>query len=158
MIEARSAYGPLLNEVTAVCGTTMGALHLTADGGDKLVLVAARGLHELWQDWIREIPIRTGIGAGVYGEAAVTKRIAIAPALEDSKFDGFRRIARAVGIGAAWSMPLLSYEGRVLGTLTTMYAYPRWPADEEMVRVRQIAQRVLPVITMYSQDRAVLLK
>lgn len=145
-METDQLYKRLLHDVISVCGTTMGALYLTSADGRTLVLHTDEGLDELWREWTREIPIRTGIGAGVCGEAVALRQVSIAPALEDSKFEGFRRVARMVGIGAAWSMPLLSLDGCALGSLTVLYDGARVPTEAEIAAVGRIARRVARLI------------
>src|SRR5690625_7152212 len=124
------------------CGAPMGAIHVVDRSANKLNLVAGEGLPELWRDWTAEIPLRTGIGAGVFGEAAVLRRLAFAPSLDDPKFDGFREVARFDGIGAAWSMPFGGKGQQLCGTLTMLYTAPRMPAWTEMFDVERIGRRL----------------
>lgn len=114
-------YGDLLSDVCCLSGTDMGEVHLVAADGRTLTLAASKGLPPMWEEWTREIPLRTGIGAGTFGEAAVFKRPSVAAGLEDFKFDGFRKVAQTVGIRAIRSMPLLGPNDRLVGTLTTLY-------------------------------------
>lgn len=146
LVKVDTVYRRLLKKVAAVCGTTMSSLHVTSVEGNQLLLEAVEGLDDLWRDWTREIPIRTGIGAGVCGEAVALKRVSIAANLEDPKFEGFRRIAHVVGVGAAWSMPLLSDDGIVLGALSTFYRHPRSPTDQEIRMVARIAAQYVWVL------------
>lgn len=125
-------YVDLLKDVCRLSGTDMGEVHLVADHGRTLMLAAAKGLPSLWQEWTREIPLRTGIGAGTFGEAAVFKRASVATSLEDSKFDGFRKVAENAGIRAIRSLPLLGPNDRLVGTLTTLYNEVR---GTDMMRV-----------------------
>lgn len=137
------AWGQFLNELSFMCDASMSSLHLASDDCTRLVLKSSYGLPDLWQDWIQELPWRRGIGAGVWGEAVVSRRIAIAPSLDDLKFDGFREVALAVGIRAMWALPILCNKQRVLGAMAVLYVEPRAPTVKDIINAHQITRRVL---------------
>jgi PAS domain S-box-containing protein len=79
---------------------------------------------------------RIGPSAGSCGTAAALKRSVIVTDIElDPLWDDYREAARAAGVRACWSTPIVSGGGRVLGTFALYYREPRAPtaADLELI-------------------------
>jgi signal transduction histidine kinase len=79
---------------------------------------------------------RIGPEAGSCGTAAALKRLVIVTDIElDPLWTDYRPAARAAGVRACWSMPIVSGGGRVLGTFALYYREPRAPtaADLELI-------------------------
>lgn len=114
-------YKQWLKGFSAMCNASMTALHMINDDGSQLLSRAARESPDLWRDWTQEIPWPMSIGAGVCGEAVVFGQVAVTLSLEDYKFGGVREVARAVGIGAMWAVPILCDNDQVLGTVAAFH-------------------------------------
>jgi signal transduction histidine kinase len=79
-------------------------------------------------------PAAGSCGTAAYrGEPVVVSDIAIDPLWAD-----YRDLALAHGLRACWSTPVLSSEGRVLGTFAIYYREPRTPTPHE----RNVVERV----------------
>jgi formate hydrogenlyase transcriptional activator len=79
-------------------------------------------------------PFPIGPNRGSCGTAAFTKqRVIIADISSDSKWpDELRNLALEHGVCAAWSEPLISKEGNVLGTFCVSYREPRNPESRDL--------------------------
>lgn len=77
----------------------------------------------------------TAIGprAGSCGTAAYTKTpIFVADIERDPLWESYRALARANGLRACWSIPILASDRRVLGTFAFYYREPRAPAPRDL--------------------------
>jgi len=57
----------------------------------------------------------------------------------DEKWAELRHLPMALGFQGAWSMPIKSADGRILGTLGTYYRTHRNPSPDEVAGVRALA-------------------
>jgi PAS domain S-box-containing protein len=79
-----------------------------------------------------------GPTAGSCGTAAFTRRPVYAADIEtDPLWVDYRELARAHGLRACWSTPILSNEGRVLGTFALYYRQPRTPTDDDLALIER---------------------
>ncbi len=82
-----------------------------------------------------------GPSAGSCGTAAYLAEPVIVPDISTSPlWADYRDLAFAHGLQACWSRPLLSSDGRVLGTLATYYREPRSPTPQEHTVLEQITR------------------
>src|SRR5882672_7292840 len=79
-------------------------------------------------------PFAIGPNRGSCGTAAFTKRrVIIEDISSDPKWpDEIREVALAHGVRAAWSEPLISKDGEVLGTFCLSYSKPRTPSTHDL--------------------------
>jgi len=79
-------------------------------------------------------PWRIGPNRGSCGSAAFTKqRVIIEDISNDPKWpEDFRSLALRNGIRAAWSEPLISQDGEVLGTFAMSYGEPQTPDSRDL--------------------------
>ena len=64
----------------------------------------------------------------------------------DDKWAELRHLPLALGYSGAWSMPIKTTEGKVLGTFGTYFTTPRDPSENEIqsvARLAEVAARVL---------------
>jgi len=64
--------------------------------------------------------------------------------MRDPLWEDYRELASAHGLRACWSTPILSSEGRVLGSFAMYYAEPRQPSGEE-TRLIEVATHVASI-------------
>jgi GAF domain-containing protein len=77
---------------------------------------------------------------GTCAAAAATGEIVITPNfLDDGKWVELRHLPLALGFIGAWSMPIKSSDGRVLGTFGTYYRDIREPSDMERAALQRLA-------------------
>ena len=73
-----------------------------------------------------------GPSVGSCGTAAYrAERVIVSDIAADQLWANFRDLALAHGLRACWSTPILSSEGKVLGTFATYYREPRNPTPQE---------------------------
>src|SRR3989454_5801542 len=100
--------------------------------GNQLLPIAGPHLPSAFATAITPWPI--GPNRGSCGTAAFTKQRVIIPAISDDPRwpDDARGLAIAHGVCAAWSEPLISKDGEVLGTFCISHSQARIPNDEDL--------------------------
>lgn len=77
---------------------------------------------------------------GTCAAAAATGEIVLTPSFyADQRWAELRQLPLALGFLGAWSMPIKSADGRVLGTFGTYFREHREPTDEEREAVAVLA-------------------
>jgi PAS domain S-box-containing protein len=85
--------------------------------------------------------IEIGPSVGSCGTAAFSKQQVIVEDIEnDPLWANYKDLALSFGLKACWSTPLISKDGRVLGTFAIYYKEPRKP-DEEDLRIIKLVSR-----------------
>jgi PAS domain S-box-containing protein len=99
--------------------------------GARVISGAAPSLPEAYNRAIDGSPI--GPRAGSCGTAAFTRRPVFVEDIErDPLWEDYRALARAHGLRACWSLPILATDERVLGTFAFYYREPRAPAADDL--------------------------
>lgn len=107
--------------------------------GATLRLLAAPNLPVRYARSIDGLAI--GPKAGGCGTAAYTKQRVIVPDVEkDALWADYREIARADGIRACWSEPVLAHDGKVLATVGLHFRECRFPAADELASLLRAAR------------------
>lgn len=84
--------------------------------------------------------LKPDAGVGTCAAAAATGNMVITPDfLTDDKWSELRHLPLALGFVAAWSMPIKSKDGRVLGTFGTYFRERRTPTPAEIEGVQTLA-------------------
>ena len=100
------------------------------DDTGRLCYGAAPSLPDEYNRAIDGIPIHPDVGTCC--AAAARAEIVITPDIAtDPGWQTIRHLALGLGLKAAWSMPILSGRGKVLGTLGTYFREIREPSDHE---------------------------
>ena len=85
--------------------------------------------------------IRPHPDVGTCAAAAATGEIVITPNfLDDGKWVELRHLPLAIGYVGAWSMPIKTDDGRVLGTFGTYYRDVREPSEFERAALDRLAR------------------
>ena len=83
-----------------------------------------------------------GPAAGSCGTAAYrAKPVVVSDIATDPLWADYRELALAHSLRACWSTPMLSSEGKVVGTFAMYYREPRWPRAHE----HDIIERITPL-------------
>jgi two-component system sensor kinase FixL len=85
---------------------------------------------------IDSLPIADGVGS--CGTAAARRQTVIVSDIARSPlWQGYTDLAKAHGLAACWSVPLLDSAGELLGTCAMYYSQPRAPtaAEEDLIRI-----------------------
>lgn len=84
---------------------------------------------------------------GTCAAAAATGKVVITPNLQsDAGWRELRHLPLALGLIAAWSVPILATDGRVLGTFGTYFRRRRSPRPEERNFVEALARVARAII------------
>ena len=91
--------------------------------------------------------LKPDANVGTCAAAAATGSVVLTPDfLADDKWAELRHLPWALGFVGAWSMPIKSPEGAVLGTFGTYYRTHRTPTDAEHHGIEQLAAAAAVVI------------
>lgn len=124
---------------------------LISPDGERVVHGAAPSLPA---DFNRAIDgARIGPNEGSCGAAAARRRSIIVTDIEtDPLWQDYRELARAHGLRACWSTPILSRDGRVLGTFALYYRQPRSPSQEDLDLIGRVVHVAGLVIGRHELD------
>jgi len=96
--------------------------------------------------------IGIAVGVGTCAEAAATGHVVVTSDLASApSWEGFRHLPLALGLHAAWSMPIKGADGSVLGTFGTYFPESREPARAERDLVAVVSRTAALAI---EHDRA----
>jgi len=85
---------------------------------------------------------------GTCASAAATGSIVITPDFKsDDKWSELRHLPLALGFVGAWSVPIKTKDGKVLGTFGTYFRAHRQPSEEELSGVKQLAELAARALT-----------
>lgn len=116
-------------------GMLCSVLLLSSDG-QHLRHGAAPSLPAAYCVAINSEPI--GERAGSCGTAACTgKTVIVSDIATDPLWQDYKELALSHGLAACWSVPILSTQGRVLGTFALYYSSPRTPLPAELAALER---------------------
>jgi formate hydrogenlyase transcriptional activator len=130
------------------------SIFLVEKGGLHLRYAAAPSLPEPYRaatDGIAIGPDAGSCGTAVYRREAVF----VADILTDPLWARFRDAATAAGLRAAWSSPILSHDGSVLGTFGMHYREVRHPSPRE-IQLIDYASRIAGIAIEREQSQTAL--
>jgi PAS domain S-box-containing protein len=113
--------------------------------GERLRPVAGRRVPQGWIDAIS--PLTIGPKVGSCGTAAFLKRRVISIDIStDPLWEDCRQLAMSHGLHAAWSQPLLSKNGELLGTFAMYYNERKEPSESELRLIENAANMAVIAI------------
>lgn len=130
-------------ETLAGPGATVSILVLDHDG-----LLRNGASPDLPADYLAAIDrLRPDAGVGTCAAAAATGLVVVTPDFHaDDKWAELRHLPLALGFVGAWSVPIKSADGSVLGTFGTYYRDHRSPSAEERAGVERLAAAAARVL------------
>lgn len=125
-------------EAEALAGSGSAASILVLDDSGLLRNGASPNLPD---DYLAAIDrLKPDARVGTCAAAAATGTVVLTPDFcADDKWGELRHLPLALGFVGAWSMPIKSTEGVVLGTLGTYFRQRRLPSPEERKAVSMLA-------------------
>lgn len=109
--------------------------------GKHLLNAASPGLPDFFNDAIHGAAI--GPTEGSCGTAAFTgQRVVVSDIASHPYWENYRDVALAAGLAAAWSEPVRSANGEVLGTFAIYHATPTTPDNHEIALIENAANLV----------------
>jgi signal transduction histidine kinase len=117
--------------VEELASGSLSSILLLEPNGNRLRHGAARSLPKAYIDAIDGSVIDAS--AGSCGTAAYrAKSVIVSDIANDPLWTSYRDVAMSHGLRACWSTPILSSEGKVLGTFAIYYREPRTPTPQEL--------------------------
>lgn len=108
---------------------------LLLDAEDRHLLVgAAQSLPDFYNQAVHGIEI--GMGVGSCGTAAYLGQRVIAEDIQTHEYwQPYKGLAEQAGLRSCWSEPILSSQGKVLGTFAIYHGEPSTPQPEDIERI-----------------------
>ncbi|HEY1628370.1 MAG TPA: ATP-binding protein [Tepidisphaeraceae bacterium] len=120
--------------------------------GNNLRHGAAPSLPDDYNKYIDGVKIGPDIGS--CGSAAFSgKTVIVADIANDPRWAGFRDAALGIGLRAAWSKPILSSQGKVLGTFGLYYRHVHTPTQADMQVIELLTHTAAVVIERDQETR-----
>ncbi|HZO01444.1 MAG TPA: GAF domain-containing protein [Burkholderiales bacterium] len=142
----------LVGEAESISGTDAVCSVLLLDKEGLLRNGASPGLPADYLDAIDRL--KPDAAVGTCAAAAATGKVVITPdLLSDAGWKELRHLPLALGLTAAWSVPIVGADGRVLGTFGTYFRQARRPRPDERSFVEAMAQLARTVIEGAAQAR-----
>lgn len=149
----RAMLGHLATTAEALSGSTTVASILVLDGEGLLRNGASPNLPADYLDRIDRL--KPDAGVGTCAAAAATGEIVLTPSFyADQRWAELRQLPLALGFRGAWSMPIKSADGRVLGTFGTYFREHREPTPDEREAVAMLAAAAARAIEAASHATA----
>lgn len=149
MMESGSGHSDILNFL-ADANDQIGA----SDTVTSILVVGSSGLlhngasPRLPSDYLKAIDgLKPSPYVGTCAAAVATRSMVITlDFLEDSKWAELRHLPLALGFKSAFSIPIMSLEGRVLGTFGTYFKTKRLPTMEEIEGSKILSEAAAQVL------------
>lgn len=116
---------------------------LLLDKQNRLIVAAARSLPESYNQLIHGTKIGKNVGS--CGTSAFIKKPVIVTDIEnDPLWADYKDIALEHNLRACWSIPILTQDNKVVGTIATYFTKPNKPRDVDL----EFMQRLAPLISL----------
>ncbi len=134
MIVSNAALPDILEKIVlgieSLSRETIASILLLDSDGVHVHYGAAPHLPKSYNDALEGAPI--GPSAGSCGTAMYKKQAVIVSDIEtDTLWDDYRELARAHGLRACWSTPIISTDGKTLASFAMYYRTPRVPESDD---------------------------
>jgi signal transduction histidine kinase/PAS domain-containing protein len=130
-------------------GEAVVSIFLVDEEGKRLRVGAAPSLPAHFNAAVDGIEIKAGLGT--CADAAARAAVTITPDIATAAgWHGLAHLPEGEGLRAAWSMPILSSNGKVLGTIGTYFRSPREPSHRE----RQVVEVLCRTASLAIERRA----
>lgn len=127
----------LCRQVEELASGALSSILLLEPNGNQLRHAAAPSLPKAYIDAIDGAVI--GPSAGSCGTAAYrAEPVIVSDIATDPLWADYRDVALPHGLRACWSSPILSSEGKVLGTFAIYYREPRTPTPQQHEIIEQV--------------------
>jgi PAS domain S-box-containing protein len=131
----------MLETVIGLLGADKGLVQLLDSNTGVLSMVAQRGFDPEMDRYFRTVGVNPNSASG--RALNLHQPVVLKDAETDAQYESLRHIARAAGYRGVIAAPLIDADGTPIGMLTTHFASPHEPSEQEMRRlalyVRQAA-------------------
>lgn len=119
---------------------------------NTLNLIPTQWFSEQYHEALQEIPVEAD--KGTCGTAAFERRLIITEDIQqDSRWDGYHKLAESENVRACWSMPIITSDEELLGTFATYYRSPTYPTLEAQKYLTRGASLVALAILRHRDAR-----
>jgi signal transduction histidine kinase/PAS domain-containing protein len=126
----------LCRVIEAICQGSLCSIGLLDPKGERMHIGAAPSFPKSWSEPFKEREIASCWGP--CGAAAFRKEQVVASDIQtDPVWARCREIMASHGVRACWSTPILSSDGKVVGTLAILFRQPCSPAAKHQGLIRQ---------------------
>lgn len=142
LIAKGSSLPQVLEEIVRAVETenpvALGSILLLSEDGQHLRLGAAPSLPDFYNQAVDGVAIGNNVGS--CGTAAfLRQRVIVGDIAHDGRWANYCDLALAAGLGACWSEPIFSSDGRVLGTFAIYHAEPCIPTEGDILQIGHAA-------------------
>jgi diguanylate cyclase (GGDEF)-like protein/PAS domain S-box-containing protein len=131
---------------------SLASIMLVDDDGRRLRMVAGGRLPEGYRQVVASIEIGPEVGS--CGSAAHSKRMVISEDIaRDPRWRGFHQEAKAAGLAACWSIPVMGSDGSVLGTFGTYMREAGAPGEAAALLIGKAADLVALAVERHQSRR-----
>ena len=118
-----------IEDTNSVC-----SILLLDNEGKHIINSIAPSLPKFYNDAIEGVEI--GIGVGSCGTAAFTKkRVIVEDIMTHEYWQQYKELAKKAGVQACWSEPIISSNGKVLGTFAIYHTKPSIPKANDIEKI-----------------------
>lgn len=139
-------------------GNALASVLLMHEDGKRLMSGVAPNLPGHYNQAINGVEIGPKVGS--CGAAAYYAQQVVVEDIEhDERWKDFKDLALACGLRACWSSPLISRQGKVLGTFAIYYKYPHRPNKQDQELINLVSRTAIVAIEFHQieQERASLM-
>ncbi len=124
----------IVHEIESEDQSSLCSVLLMDAEGKHLLTGAAPSLPDTYNRAIHGVEI--GMGVGSCGTAAyLGQRVIVEDIMAHDYWQAYAQLAKAAGLGACWSEPILSSRGKVLGTFAIYHTHPATPTAADLERI-----------------------
>ena len=130
------------------------AVLLANEAGDRLWVAAAPSMPVFFHELAKDTAIAEN--SNPCGVAAWNRKSVLIPDFEhDQQWTGMAEAAAALGVRAGWSQPLVSSDGRILGTVAVYSETEGRPTDRELALMERVTHITRIAIEKYQAELAI---
>lgn len=127
----KQALNYLLSPIDTLVQDVYPSILLLDENGERLYTAASLNLPQEYNESINGTKI--GINSGSCGTSAYLKELVItSDIMTDPYWADYRELAKKYGLCACWSSPIISFDGKVLGTFAMYFNTIRVPTQFEL--------------------------
>lgn len=124
----------IVNAIESEDPTALCSVLLLDNEGKHLLNGASPSLPDFYNDAINGIEI--GMGVGSCGTAAyLGERVVVEEIMTHEYWKPYTQLAKSASLAACWSEPILSSDGKVLGTFAIYHTKPTKPQADDLERI-----------------------
>jgi diguanylate cyclase (GGDEF)-like protein len=144
----------IVHDIESIHTEVYCAIVLTRNLGKLVQTVIASSLPQAMLQTLRQLQLDTGNGS-LATSIATKQRVVVENVMTHPYWLNHREAARASGIQAGWSEPILSAEGEVLGAFAMYYRQPQTPSAFELSMIEQAAKLVSIVVDRHLSQESI---